>query len=76
MYPYSMHYICIIMKLDIIIDSYLATVLVLHFYDDLFYCSASLVLMPAFSEIESINFNGPHVPGINVTAEDGYGIVS
>ena len=64
------------MKLDIIIDSYLVIVLVLHFYNNLFYRSASLVLMSAFSEIESINFNGLHVPGINVTTEDGYGIVS
>ena len=40
-----------------------------------FHHSASLVLMPAFSEIESINFNGPDVSGINVTF-NGYSIVS
>ena len=52
---------------------YLATFL--HFNIICLHHSASLVLLPAFSEIESINFNGPDVPGINVTT-DGYSIVS
>ena len=32
------------------------------------HCSVSLVLIPAYSEIESVSFNGADTPGITVTS--------